>query len=443
MKKYDPVIWLAVLSLMMFAGVGSASAQLSCPADMVSYWKFDEGSGLIANDSVGGNQGGLLGAPAWTSGSVGGALSFDGIDDFVVTGNNPSLNFANQLTMEAWINISAIPGPFQWYGVTDKGKFEIYIYNGGFSVLTQGVYFVISGVTYDLFDQGSIPITPGQWTHVAATFDGTEIRAYVNGQLDFAFIAPGAIDDSSAYGFHIGREPTDGNHFNGLIDEVAVYGRALTQQEIQAHYQNGLAGLGYCDASQTLFADVPLGHWAYDYVMALYNSGITGGCSTTPPLFCPEDSITRWQMAVFMETSLGRAPAAQCTGRFSDVNDAPVGDLVCRFIEDFAEAGITGGCALGPPARFCPNDPVTRAQMAVFIEAALGAAPSACTESVFSDVTVALVGPAFCDFIEDFATRGITGGCDAGPPPRFCPNNPVTRGQMAVFLVAAPPPLSP
>jgi hypothetical protein len=185
------------------------------------------------------------------------------------------------------------------------------------------------------------------------------------------------------------------------------------------------------------FEDCAFGYWAHEYVMALAHAGITGGCSQDPPLFCPDNTITRWQMAVFMEASLGRAPAPTCTGLFSDSDASTVGDLVCRFIEDFAAAGITGGCGDG---RFCPNDPVTRAQMAVFIEASLGAIPSATCAGTFFDVNAGTVGDLFCRYIEDFATKGITGGCGGG---NYCPNAPVTRAQMAVFLVAAPDPLLP
>ena len=185
------------------------------------------------------------------------------------------------------------------------------------------------------------------------------------------------------------------------------------------------------------FLDVSFEYWAHDYVARLYGSGITGGCSTAPLLFCPDEGITRGQMAVFMETSLGRTPSASCTGMFSDVNAATVGDTVCSFIEQFAAEGITGGCGNG---KFCPNDPVTRGQMAVFIEAALGAAPAAPCSGTFTDVSAGTTGDLFCRYIEDFATKGITSGCGTGV---FCPNNPVTRSQMAVFLVAAPTPLAP
>jgi len=177
------------------------------------------------------------------------------------------------------------------------------------------------------------------------------------------------------------------------------------------------------------FMDVPAAYWALSHIMALHNSGITGGCSVNPPLFCPEDSITRGEMAVFLVSSLGNTPA-QCTGRFADV---PSGHPFCGFVENLAADGITAGCSL---ANFCPDAPVTRGQMAVFIEAALGNSAGGCT-SQFADVPV---GHPFCGFIERLANEGITGGCGGG---NFCPNDPVTRAQMAVFLVAAPAPLTP
>jgi hypothetical protein len=177
------------------------------------------------------------------------------------------------------------------------------------------------------------------------------------------------------------------------------------------------------------FDDVPGNHWAHDFIMALYYAGITGGCSAVPPLFCPETAITRGQMAVFIETSLGH-PANSCTARFGDV---PIGDSFCGFIERLADDGITGGCG---GSNFCPNAPVTRGQMAVFIEAALGNSANVCTGQ-FADVPVT---DLFCGFVERLAADGITGGCGGG---HFCPDDPVTRAQMAVFLAAAPPPLSP
>ena len=184
----------------------------------------------------------------------------------------------------------------------------------------------------------------------------------------------------------------------------------------------------------TRFFDVSTTNFAFQQIEAIADRGITGGCSANPPQFCPDGQISRGQMAVFIETSLGNPPNA-CTGRFADV---PVTHPFCGFIERLAEDGITGGCTA---TNFCPDAPVTRAQMAVFIETALENSPDTCTGTRFNDVTAVSVGPAFCGFIERLAADGITGGCTTDD--FFCPNDPVTRAQMAVFIVTAPAPLQP
>ena len=185
-------------------------------------------------------------------------------------------------------------------------------------------------------------------------------------------------------------------------------------------------------SDQFLFGDIAPGHWAESFITALYNSGITAGCGNGN--YCPDDPVTRGQMAIFMLASMGETAADVCTGMFTDVLSYPIGlNIICRFIETFAALGITGGCGGG---RFCPDAPVTRGQMAVFVEAALGNSVNACSGR-FNDVPA---GSPFCGFIERLANDGITGGCTASS---FCPDDPVTRAQMAVFLVAAPSPLSP
>jgi len=186
---------------------------------------------------------------------------------------------------------------------------------------------------------------------------------------------------------------------------------------------------GLSKISQSIFNDVITNHWAFNQIKAIFAAGITGGCSSDPPLFCPDDPITRGQMAVFLAASLGYS-SGSCRKRFSDV---PVGNPFCGFIERLYLDGITEGCG---SRSFCPDEPITRGQMAVFVETALGNPPDPCTGQ-FADVPIS---HPFCGFIERLAADGITGGCGGG---NFCPNDPVTRAQMAVFLVAAPDPLKP
>lgn len=178
------------------------------------------------------------------------------------------------------------------------------------------------------------------------------------------------------------------------------------------------------DAIQVDFLDVPPADPFHDYVIKIARNGITAGCGGGN--YCRDASVTRAQMAVFLlkaEHGLSYVPPT-CTGIF--------GDVVCpsafaNWIEQLSAEGITGGCGSG---NYCPSSPVTRAQMAVFLlktEHGSTYVPPMCA-GAFGDV---LCPSAFANWIEQLAAEGITGGCGGG---NYCPNNPNTRGQMAVFL---------
>ena len=184
------------------------------------------------------------------------------------------------------------------------------------------------------------------------------------------------------------------------------------------------------EVSSTTFTDVPDTYWAYDFVERLYNAGITSGCSTSPMMYCPTASVSRAQMAIFilrgMHGSAYVPPAATGTV-FSDVSTSTFG---AAWIEQFAAEGITSGCGGG---RYCPDDLVTRAQMAIFLlkgEHGSSYVPPVAT-GMFSDVPV---GSFAADWIEQLANEGVTSGCGGG---NYCPNSYVLRDQMAVFLVRA------
>src|SRR4029453_17475962 len=179
----------------------------------------------------------------------------------------------------------------------------------------------------------------------------------------------------------------------------------------------------------------------YVPIETILHNGGTGGCAVGPPaLFCPTQNVLRQEMAPFLLKGFlgsGYAPPA-CTGIFADVQcPAHPGFPYSDFIEDLSTRGITGGCQVGPPALYCPGDPVTRAQMAPFLLKTLltgSYVPPACT-GLFADVPCPATPQfPFSDFIEDLSIRGITAGCQVGPPTLYCPNNPVTREQMAAFL---------
>ena len=180
------------------------------------------------------------------------------------------------------------------------------------------------------------------------------------------------------------------------------------------------------------FTDVPLGDPSFGFIEFMYQGGYTSGCQTVPSLYCPSDSITRGQMAVFLERSKRGANFTHTpTGTmFSDVTAATP---FAGFIEQLSLDGITSGCTAGPPPAFCPTANVNRAAMAKFLlKAKCGAAytPATPASSPFADVPV---GDPFLPWINKVYTLGITTGCVASPL-QYCPNNSVTRAQMATFI---------
>ena len=173
----------------------------------------------------------------------------------------------------------------------------------------------------------------------------------------------------------------------------------------------------------TVMTDINSSIFVNDIVW-LANEGITKGCNPpTNDQYCPNDNVTRGQMAAFLVRFLGLTDDGG-GNLFTDDN----GSVFEHNIDILATAGITKGC--NPPAndQYCPNDNVTRGQMAAFLVRALGLTDDG-GGNLFTDDN----GLVFEHNIDILATAGITKGCNAAGD-QFCPNDYVTRGQMAAFL---------
>ncbi len=175
-----------------------------------------------------------------------------------------------------------------------------------------------------------------------------------------------------------------------------------------------------------IFADVPLGYWAYDWIQTLVDSGITSGCGGDN--YCPDAEVSRAQMAVFLERGIHGSdytPPAATGTVFADVPDTY---WAASWVEALYADGITGGCGGG---NYCPDNSVNRGQMAIFLlrsEHGSDYVPPAATGTMFKDVPDTHWAASW---IEQLATEGITSGCDAE---NYCPDDAVTRDAMAVFL---------
>ncbi len=208
-----------------------------------------------------------------------------------------------------------------------------------------------------------------------------------------------------------------------LIDGVG--GPAVVISEVHLTKCNG-------GALMDDFKDVPAGYWADSWIYRLAAAGITNGCGLTPLIYCPDDYVSRAQMAIFLERGMHGAAYTPPAGTGTVFADVPLSYWAVNWIEKFYADGITSGCGTGP-LTYCPDDSVTRAQMAIFLlrseHGALYTPPAAV--GIFDDVPTTYWA---ANWIEQLHAEGITTGCGISPLV-YCPDYSVTRAEMAIFLV--------
>ena len=205
-------------------------------------WPFQEGSGLTTADiSVNHNTGTLIGGVTWTTqGRFTNGLVFDGVSGYVDAGNAPSTNITGSVTMAAWVKMNSADQDQKVGGNQDGVA-------GGYKMSVYG-----TRVEFEVRDTSNNPwlnrsvgggtvMTMGVWYHLTGVYNTSTntIRTYVNGILDRELTGvPANSLGSTAGNFRMGREPWNvgGNtrYFNGMINDVRVYSRALSDQEIKA-----------------------------------------------------------------------------------------------------------------------------------------------------------------------------------------------------------------
>jgi subtilisin family serine protease len=179
------------------------------------------------------------------------------------------------------------------------------------------------------------------------------------------------------------------------------------------------------------FADVPATHQFYDFVTRMALNGVSAGCGFGN--YCPNLVLDRKSLAVWLVVARYglNYPLPPATGIFSDV---PPSSPYAKFIEKLYNDGVSSGCGQpGNPLIFCPDSPMTREQVSVFLlrsEYGSTFVPPPCTTPTFSDVPCS---SPFAIWIEELYRQGIAAGCS---PSQFCPTQSLTRGQASVYLAA-------
>ncbi len=214
--------------------------------DLLSWWRFDEGEGDTAEDSIGGNDGTVYGASWTTEGQIDGALDFDGIDDYVDCGDNEdfdSPSTTNALTISAWVYPETVSGRqgiiSKWLANERAYLLELY---------DDEVEFALgynNGSSYKVL-YASASLQTERWYHLAGIYDGSSMAIYVNG-VPVNETEWSTAPSSTSANFHIGdlQYTSARRYFEGKIDDVRMYDRALTDEEIQRLYQEGWGGRAF------------------------------------------------------------------------------------------------------------------------------------------------------------------------------------------------------
>jgi len=207
---------------------------------LVAHWKLDEGSGTAASDSSGNGNDGTLNGPTWVAGRVGSALSFDGTSDYVDVPDDDTLDLTTGATVMGWVKVDATTGYVQvlvskWFAC--PGEWES---AWVFEMEPDGItarWSTTIGTGFDmLLSNSTVPL--GTWFHYAATYDGSVKKIYINGQETASRAVPGTLGTNSNP-LEIGRNafvtclPEQRNWFKGTLDDIRIYNRALTAQEIR------------------------------------------------------------------------------------------------------------------------------------------------------------------------------------------------------------------
>lgn len=210
----------------------------AAPSGLVVALGFNEASGLTALDSSGNGLNGTILEATRVAGKFGGALSFDGVNDWVTVLDTTAspLDLSTSMTIEAWVNPTAMSG-WETAVLKERGvgllSYALYAHDGApfaGGVAAPAGYIRAGGVDQPV--RGTGPLALGTWTHIATTYDGANQRFYVNGVLVATRAQTGLIAVGNGALRIGGNASFTDEFFEGLIDEVRVYNRALSAAEI-------------------------------------------------------------------------------------------------------------------------------------------------------------------------------------------------------------------
>jgi hypothetical protein len=238
---------------------------------------FEEGTGTTAGDVSGLNNHGTIAGATWTpNGRIGSALEFDGVDDMVTIPDADSLDLTNALTLSAWVRPDVLNGKWRTVLFKHRTTNPVYaLYAQERDPLPAGEVTIGTSTTPSKL-QGTTQLPLSDWSHLAYTYDGSTQRFYFNGNLVASVPRTGSMLASTG-NLTIGDNTVWDEQFDGLIDEVRVYNRALPQADIQADMATSVAvpDAESPTAPSNLTATGSMGRVTLNWTAATDNIGVT------------------------------------------------------------------------------------------------------------------------------------------------------------------------
>ena len=232
MLKNFAKLFIIVFIVTVFMSANVTRAQI-VKDGLVSYWSFDEIKGDTVKDVLGKSDGTMKSDTKQVNGKIGKALEFDGVDDYVDCGNDASLNITDALSIEAWVYMKSA-GNYPTV-VSKSGANWGYIFE--FLTTTRKINLYLDGGVNGWDGPAETPVPLEEWTNIAATYDGKTLQYYFNGEPDGTYNKAGKIASNND-NVHIGgRKVGEPYHFDGIIDEVLIYEKALSEKEAKQNYQ--------------------------------------------------------------------------------------------------------------------------------------------------------------------------------------------------------------
>jgi hypothetical protein len=227
-------------------GAGGDGARASSPEGPIAHWALDETSGLTAHDSTGNHNDGTLTGfqmPGWIGGKVGGSLAFDN-GPFIVVPPSPSLDTVadnDAVTIAAWVRSSQRGS---WFESVLSVQLEDGVWDTFGLYLQRGIATMVVNTGQGIGEcVGTSEIPLNTWVHLAGTFDGNLVRTFVGG-IEQCRLVPGQLDIPRSFNpVLIGSNQNlaqPGEFMRGALDEVAIYARALSDEEITELAAGGL-----------------------------------------------------------------------------------------------------------------------------------------------------------------------------------------------------------